>query len=93
MVIVTAFNSNASDIYRILLIRGVPIAKGHIKIWLSGKKLKGGYALTRIKQGKNQSWLLIKMDDELADARRNRVSTEPESVLSGKTLSEIKAQG
>lgn len=57
---------------------------GHIKIRLEGKKLRGGYALIRTDKGKNERWLLIKMDDEEADARRNPVKTEPESVLSGR---------
>jgi hypothetical protein len=34
-------------------------------------------------------WLLIKRNDEKADARRNPVSTQPESVISGKTIEEI----
>jgi hypothetical protein len=71
----------------------VPVSKalagGHLKIWLDGEKLRGGYALTRIGKGKDERWLLVKMDDEEADARRNPVSTEPESVLSGRTVEEI----
>jgi len=39
----------------------------------------------------NENWLLIKMDDDKADARRNPVSTEPDSVLSGRSLKEIAA--
>lgn len=39
--------------------------------------------------GDPRNWLLVKMDDEEADARRNPVSTEPQSVLSGRTLEEI----
>jgi hypothetical protein len=42
--------------------------------------------------GKPQ-WLLIKRRDEGADARRPPVSTQPESVLSGKTIEEIAADG
>lgn len=62
---------------------------GHITIRLDGEKLKGGYALTRFKTDDGDNWLLVKMDDEEADARRNPVSTQPESVLSGRTLDEI----
>lgn len=65
------------------------LKEGHVTIWLEGKKLKGGYALIRTGKGKNDRWLLIKMDDDEADARRNPVSTEPKSVLSGKSLEEI----
>jgi hypothetical protein len=35
-------------------------------------------------------WLMIKMKDEGADARRNPTSTEPRSVKSGRTLDEIR---
>ncbi len=74
----------------------VPMAEavphGHVKVWLEGKKLKGGYALTRFKTGKDEAWLLVKADDEAADARRNPVSTEPQSVLTGRTIEEIEAE-
>lgn len=62
---------------------------GKIEIWLKGKKLTGGYVL--IKTGKDgKRWLLKKMDDEAADARRKPLKTEPESVLSGKTIDQMK---
>lgn len=61
---------------------------GKIEISLEGKKLKGGYVL--IRTGKNKKrWLLKKMDDEEADARRKPLKTQPESVLSSKTIEEI----
>ena len=66
------------------------LAKGHALVRLSGEKIRGGYALQRIDDDADQ-WLLIKMDDEAADARRNPVSTEPASVVSGHTLDEIAA--
>ena len=65
------------------------LAGGHLKIWLEGEKVRGGYAVTRIGKGKDLRWLLVKMDDEGADARRNPVGTEPESVLSGRTVEEV----
>jgi ATP-dependent DNA ligase len=61
------------------------IEEGKIEVWLEGKKIKGGYALVRT----GDRWLLIKKKDDEADARRNPTSTEPESVLSGRTLEEI----
>ena len=63
---------------------------GHIKFWLNGKKLKGGYALTIA--GSDSRWLLVKMDDDEADARRNPVSTEPDSVLSSRSIEEIEKE-
>jgi len=62
--------------------------KGHITIFLIGKKLNGGYALTRFR-GEGKQWLLVKMDDEFADARRNPVSSQTTSALTGRTLKEI----
>lgn len=68
------------------------IDEGHVTVSLEGEKLTGGYALIRTPRGKQDQWLLIKMDDEGADARRNPVSTEPKSVLSGRTIEEIAEQ-
>lgn len=58
---------------------------GHALFRLNGEKLSGGYALQRIDEDEGQ-WLLIKMDDDEADARRNPVSTQPESVETGRDL-------
>ncbi len=63
---------------------------GKLEVWLTGKKLQGGYALIRTGSGDDARWLLIKMDDDEVDARRNPTSTEPKSVLSGQTLEEIR---
>lgn len=65
---------------------------GLIEVWLEGEKLTGGYALKRIRAGDKPQWLLIKMDDEAADARRRPTSTEPKSVKSGRDLDEIAGQ-
>ncbi len=65
------------------------IDQGHVTVWLEGEKVRGGYALIRTDQGKEERWLLIKMDDEGADARRKPTSTEPKSVHSGRSLEEI----
>jgi len=71
----------------------VPMQKclddGHVTVRLKGEKLSGGYSLIRTGKGKNTRWLLVKMDDDEADARRNPVSTQPESVLTTRTLEEI----
>lgn len=66
------------------------IDDGHVKVWLEGDKIRGGYALTRTAMGGDErNWLLVKVDDEEADARRNPVSTEPGSVISGRTVDEV----
>ncbi len=59
--------------------------KGHIKFVLHGKKLKGGFALIRF-YNNNKNWLLIKLDDEYADAHKDLVTTQTRSVLSRKTI-------
>ena len=59
---------------------------GHAVVWLEGRKLQGAWTLQRIGRGKEERWLLVKKRDEGADARRNPVRTQPESVLSGKTI-------
>ena len=66
------------------------IEDGHVTIWLEGQKLQGGYALIRTGKGEKARWLLIKMDDDGADARRNPTSTEPNSVKSGLNLEEMR---
>lgn len=72
----------------------VPIAdaleRGHAVVWLDGKKLRGAYALNRFGRGLDERrWLLVKVRDQDADARRNPVSTQPESVLSGRTVEQV----
>lgn len=66
------------------------LEEGLLEVWLEGRKLNGGFALKRTAGGRKPRWLLIKMDDEAADARRNPVSTEARSVKSGCTLSGIR---
>lgn len=67
--------------------------RGHATVWLEGEKLNGGYALTRVAKGKDERWILVKMKDEAADARRNPVKTQPESVLTGRTVEEVAEEG
>lgn len=66
--------------------------QGHIKVWLKGEKLTGGYALIQTDSGDNPRWLLVKEDDSESDARRKPVKTEPESVKSGKTIDDLKEE-
>jgi DNA ligase D-like protein (predicted 3'-phosphoesterase) len=58
---------------------------GHVSVWLEGRKLVGGWAFTRT----GENWILVKRRDDRADARRNPVSTQPESVLSGATVDDV----
>jgi hypothetical protein len=63
---------------------------GHLSFWLEGEKLRGGWSLRRIG---GRRWLLVKRRDEEADARRNPVSTQRESVVSGRTIEEVREAG
>ena len=74
----------------------VPVAtgvqRGHVAVWLEGMKLRGGFALTRIRSGSKPIWLLVKMKDEFADERDDLLLRRPESVLSGRTLDDLQRE-
>jgi DNA ligase D-like protein (predicted 3'-phosphoesterase) len=74
------------------LALGEALSAGHLSFWLDGEKLHGGFALVRTKQS-DKSWLLMKKDDEAADARRRPTSTQTESVLTGRGLGQIAQDG
>jgi DNA ligase D-like protein (predicted 3'-phosphoesterase) len=65
---------------------------GHAKVWLDGEKLRGGWTLQRTRGGEKPQWLLIKRRDNEADARRNPESTQPESVITGRTVEQVAAE-
>jgi DNA ligase D-like protein (predicted 3'-phosphoesterase) len=65
------------------------LERGHLSFRLDGEKLQGGFALTRFRTGKDEAWLLVKKSDEDADGRRKPVRSQPESVISGRTLDEL----
>ncbi|HEX6219670.1 MAG TPA: hypothetical protein VF115_01105, partial [Acidimicrobiia bacterium] len=67
----------------------LPMTRKRISLRLNGQKVSGGYALTRIGIGDDERWLLIEKDEEESDARRSPTSTEPTSVLTGRTLEEV----
>jgi DNA ligase D-like protein (predicted 3'-phosphoesterase) len=68
------------------------LSDGHLSFIVEGEKLQGGYTLQRLR-GDDDQWLLIKQRDDGADARRKPTSTEPESVLSGRTVDDVAAGG
>ena len=65
------------------------LERGHLSFRLDGEKLRGGYALTRIREGDDETWLLMKRRDDDADTQRNPVRNEPASALSGRRLDEL----
>ena len=71
---------------------------GNLKFSLAGDKLRGSWALVRIRDRRQarddeRSWLLIKHDDEAARpaARYQVVEQEPDSVATGRSMEEIAA--
>ncbi|MFZ0715936.1 DNA polymerase ligase N-terminal domain-containing protein, partial [Mycobacterium sp.] len=42
------------------------LGRGHLSFRLNGKKLQGGYALTRVREGEEETWLLVKRRDDNA---------------------------
>jgi bifunctional non-homologous end joining protein LigD len=63
------------------------LAKGHLTILLFGKKLKGEFALIKLKRGQENAWLLVKKDD--AWASDADVTNEDRSALTGRRMEEI----
>lgn len=63
------------------------LREGNLKFRLNGQKLKGEYALVRIKGKQENAWLVMKKKDEYASS--SDVTKKSKSVQSGKTLKEI----
>lgn len=61
--------------------------KGSMKIRLHGEKIKGEYAIVKLKGREENSWLLIKHRDEFAS--EEDVTQQDQSVVSGKTIEEL----
>ncbi|MFO8053291.1 MAG: DNA polymerase ligase N-terminal domain-containing protein, partial [Candidatus Omnitrophota bacterium] len=62
--------------------------KGQIEVELRGKKLKGKFALVRMKQ--KDQWLLIKIKDEYVSLGKEITEAKPNSFYSGKNIQAIK---
>ncbi len=63
------------------------LKEGHVSFILNGKKLKGEFALVRLKIRQKNAWLLIKKDDQYAS--KTNVLKKNKSVISGLTLEKI----
>jgi DNA ligase D-like protein (predicted 3'-phosphoesterase) len=66
------------------------LQRGHGVFVLHGEKLRGGFALQRTRGGSKPQWLLIKRRDEQARPGSDVVAEQPRSVLSGRTLEELR---
>jgi DNA ligase D-like protein (predicted 3'-phosphoesterase) len=71
------------------------LSEGHVVVELCGRKLRGGFALTRTGQDDRgrERWLLVKKRDEHADPAEDPLTSWPESVLSGRTVEQLAAEG
>jgi DNA ligase D-like protein (predicted 3'-phosphoesterase) len=70
--------------------------QGQVEVFLQGKKLSGAFVV--VKSGRDKSgrdrWLLIKMKDEHArKGGGDIVQTAPESVVTGRTIEQVKEEG
>ena len=63
------------------------LQKGQLSFILNGKKLKGEFALVRLKIPQKNAWLLVKKKDEYASA--TNILKENKSVISNLTLEEM----
>lgn len=72
----------------------VGMNKGHLAFELAGEKLNGGWHLVRLKpreKEKRDNWLLIKAEDEFANADANILEAAPLSVKSGLAIGDFGA--
>ena len=63
------------------------LKKGSLKIRMHGTKLKGEFALVKLKNAENNAWLLIKHRDKYA--KEMDITKKDKSVISGKTLKAV----
>jgi bifunctional non-homologous end joining protein LigD len=64
------------------------LARGDFKFHLHGEKLRGDFALVRMKRGKGNEWLLLKKKDSFAQSGWD-TEDQARSVLTGRTQEEI----
>ena len=70
------------------------LKKGMLKFDLDGKRLKGGFALVRLRddaKGKRENWLLVKERDRFAAPDSDPLQRWTTSVTTGRDLSQIAA--
>jgi bifunctional non-homologous end joining protein LigD len=65
------------------------LARGRVSFVLDGEKLRGEFALVKLRRGAPNAWLLIKHGDEFATP--DDVTAAERSVVSGRTLDDIDA--
>lgn len=81
----TSIDKDSNDVEKTLR---AGLHKGHLSFILKGKKLKGEFALVKIRNGKQENaWLLIKKDDKYASD--SDVLVKNKSVISRLTLENL----
>ncbi|MBZ4037582.1 DNA ligase D [Flavobacterium sp. 17A] len=66
------------------------LKKGHLRIILKGKKLKGNFSLVKLKGKEDNAWLLIKKEDQHSD--KKDVTLKNKSVISRRTLESLEKE-
>lgn len=71
------------------------VGRGHVSFRLAGRKLHGGYSLTRFRgsgdEGGREAWLLVKRADAQAGRHPTPDPHRARSALSGRTLGQMQA--
>ena len=68
---------------------GEGLEAGKLDLWLEGHKLRGRFALVRMRGEEGRQWLFLRKGSPPEDATEI-VETEPESVYSGLTVEELR---
>lgn len=71
------------------------LEQGHASFRLNGRKLRGGYALTRIRESggsDREAWLLVKHADRRASERGAPDPWRARSARTGHTLHQVAAE-
>jgi len=63
------------------------LKKGSLKFRMNGEKLKGEFALVKLKNSDDNAWLLIKHRDD--HAKETDITKKDKSVISGKTITAV----
>ncbi len=68
------------------------IDDGKVEVFLEGTRIRGGYALIRMHRAdeEREDWLLIKLKDEHVGSLPGDLEDRPESVLTGRTVKDLK---
>ncbi|WP_369142417.1 DNA polymerase ligase N-terminal domain-containing protein [Streptomyces sp. R44] len=90
------YRNLSTDRHDDALPMGEALERGHASFRLDGRKLHGGYSLTRIRTGDDgdrEAWLLVKHDDERAGTGGGPDPRRARSARSGHTLGQTAAAG